>query len=213
MESVLTPVAGKPSMPMRVLDRLLTPLCLLGSLLVTVAHGKLALGMVSFYLGLQCGALHLVRLFGYELPASARYATAGVALGVAFSLHAVLRAAKGGGVYLEYVGGPPVGAPIEAMVVALQHVVVPLASLTHLRGAPVVPPWPAMMGAAAEVAVVALAHEAVVDGSVRTLSDGASRATLGVSSVASAAAWALLLETANRVLSQSRAKQQQTGRA
>ena len=92
-ESLLTPLPARRSLPMRVLDRVLAPLCLLGSLLAAATHGRLALGLVSFYLGLQCGALHLVRVLGYELPASARYATAGVALGVAFSLHAVLRAA------------------------------------------------------------------------------------------------------------------------
>ena len=168
--------ARRPPLPVRAIDRALAPLCLLGSLLVAVTHGRLALGLVSFYLGLQCGALHLVRVLGYQLPPSWRYATAGVALGVAFSLHAGARGGAGGDVYLEYVAGPPgrrAGRRADRRAAAR---VVPLAATTHLRGAPIVPPWPPMLAAAAEVALVALAHEAVVDGPARALADGSARA-------------------------------------
>lgn len=184
----------------RIADRVAAGLCLCGALLYPFVYGvPLTFGLFGFYLALQSGTLHAVRFAAErEFPPSVRFATAGVAMGVCFSVHAFLRGFQPDA-HLEYVGGPPVTSVVHGVVVGLNHGVVPLAALVHLRGAPPVHPlWP-MLLAIVEVTAVALLHELVVpDTVVRELDEGRQKAQLLISAAGSAAAWTLLFETLNR---------------
>lgn len=200
MDRFFSPLAVDATPAARIVDRVAAGLCLCGALLYPFVYGApLAFGMVGFYVALQSGTLHAVRFVAErQFPPSARFATAGVAMGLCFSLHAFMRGLQPGA-YLEYVGGPPVTSVVHGIVVGLNHVVVPLAALVHLRGAPPVHPlWP-MLLVLVEVTAVALLHELVVtDVVARDVDDGRTKAQLLISSAGSAAAWTLLLETLNR---------------
>ena len=184
----------------RVVDRVVAGLCLLGALLYPFTYGlALTFASMGFYVCVQSGLLHAVRVFReYEFPPTLRFATPGLAIGAMLSIHAFLRALHGDS-YLEYVGGPPVTDVVHGVVVGLNHVVVPLASLVHLRQIPIVNPlWP-MLLVAVEVAAVALLHELLVPAEPpRQLDDSRSKVQLLITTSVSAVAWTLLFETINR---------------
>jgi len=197
--SFFTPVVD-PSPASRIADRVVAGLCLLGATLYPFVYGlPITLGLVGFYVAVQSGVLHAVRFAAErQFPPTVRLATAGLAMGVCFSVHAFVRALQGD-VYLEYIGGPPVEQLVHGVVVGLDHVVVPLASLVHLRGVPAVNPlWP-MLLVSVEIAGVALLHELLVPVDVvRRIDDGRVKGQLLLSAATSAAAWTLLFETINR---------------
>lgn len=180
----------------RVADRVAAGLCALGALLYPFVYGVRTVGLAGFYLALQSGVLHAVRVVGYEFAASVRYITVGLAFGVCLSIHAFLRALRADA-DLEYVGGAPVTRTVHGVVVGLNHVVVPLTALVHLRGVPPVNPlWP-MLLVAAEVSAIALLHELVAP-DPRDLAERNGGARLLLSSIVSSAAWTLFFETIDR---------------
>ena len=184
----------------RIADRVVAGLCLLGALLYPFRYGvSLTFGMLGFYVAIQSGVLHAVRFAAERhFPPTVRFATAGLAMGVCFSVHAFVRGVHGDA-YSEYVGGPPVEELVDGVVIGLNHVVIPLASLVHLRGVPVVNPFWPMLLTTVELAAVALLHELLVpDHVVRVVDDGVRKGRLFLSVAISAAAWTLLFETLNR---------------
>lgn len=191
-----TPVPTTPTS--RVVDRVAAGVCLIGVVMLPISYGLLSLGLASFYAALQSFALHAVRVNGYTFPESLRYATTGLAFGMCLSLHAVTRAFHNEK-YLEYVGGPVVEGVVQGVTVSLDHIVVPVFALLHLRGAGVIDPLVPMFYVAVEASVIALVHELVSTSQPRQLEDGGSKVLLLVEAAAASAGWVLLFETLNRV--------------
>lgn len=186
------------TVPSRIGERVTAGLCAAGALLMLFSYGTLSFGLVAFYVALQSGTLHALRVFGYEAPTSVRYATTGLAMGICLWLHLFVRAFHGDS-YLEHIGGPPVSTATHGVIVGLNYALVPLASLLHVFRAPDVPPAAPMLLALTELAAIALAHEFVAADQPRQV-EGTRLLQLFLASLASVASWVLLLETANRLI-------------
>ena len=184
----------------RIVNQVAAGLCFFGALLYPAVYGiPMTFGLLGFYVALQSGVLHTTRFaIARELPASLRFATAGISMGVCLSVHAFVRFVRSEA-HLEYIGGPPITTVAHGVTVGLNHVVIPLASLVHLRGIGLVHPLRPILLASVEISVVALLHEwTVADSAPRALVEGSAKAQTLILAAVSAGAWALLFETVNR---------------
>jgi len=120
-------------------------LCAVTVLLYPISFGvNAAVGSVGFFVAIQTGIFHVMRLAGRNEFTSLRIATSGLALGVTLAMHFTLRATYGPDMYMEYASNPPFfdnqNSLLPGITVALGHFVIPITTLLVLRGILVVNP-------------------------------------------------------------------------